>query len=416
MIWLWVFYLLFDRKKNNVGRASFMVVTFLCMICEMARIVDPFSRGVWSHETFRTWVTLEVLFILSLLLIAADAAAWLNYFSVESLLLKPQRRWRHGIYGGIILLFVQSFIVVGVSSFQSRYTRGVTIGWLLSALFLAVFGLLTIFQSLREVQWAVTLDIATHCEEVRLEIFFEGENTTDDSMKKSQSEKKSKRIAKYLICLSILFIFDLGFGGKLSAVEMDIVHLFYDIVLKAMLAVMLIQRRPLLDARSYELDIHSRYKPFDQTLYSGCDATRTVFRLNEMVRVKTAELAEKRAINLESENDPKAFSLEVIEAEVKQENQTSHRRTPSNTLSLQNLEVTEKHTQKLELTDSERVKPTKEIEKSDDVSVYNAESTSRQPEEIRSESSNGGSAAPAKSNGIPNRLQKNKPSVEIIRT
>lgn len=214
-----------------------------------------------------------------------------------------------------------------------------------------------------------------------------------------------------------MFIFDLGFGEKLSALEMDIVHLVYDIVLKIMMAVMLFQRRPLLDARSYELDIHSRYKPFDETVYSGCDATRTVFKLKEMVRIKTAEVAERRAINLESEKDPQTLSLEIIHPEVNDENQATHVPTPSNTLSLQNLEVTEKQTQKQEFSDSELcVKPPREIEKSDDISVYNAESTSRQPEaEIRSESSNGYWTAPAKSKNISHRPQKNQPSVEIIR-
>lgn len=98
-----------------------------------------------------------------------------------------------------------------------------------------------------------------------------------------------------------LFIFDLCIGEKPSAGQMDLMHLMYDVVLKILLAVMLIQRRPIEEPRRYEIDIHEKYKPFDETLYSGCDATRTVSKLRTLVREKTIELTEKKAKQKQSD-------------------------------------------------------------------------------------------------------------------
>lgn len=304
MFW-WVFYLLFARRDDNVGRASFMTIAFLCLICEMGRIFDPFTRwGIWSDETLRSYLTLEVLLMLTLLLIASDAAAWLNYFSVENLLLKPQRRYRHAIYVGLILLFIQSIIVIAISNFHSENSRGVTIGWLLSGLIMVLIGLFSMLQSLREVAKAKKLEEQTLCdnEEVGNAIFIQSEYKDEDIKKRSKSKKKSLRIAKYLCCVALLFTFDLCFGAQPSEGEMDLIHLFYDILLKILLAVMLFQRRPVTGSREYEKDIHQKYKPFDERIFSGCDATRTVYKLQEMVRMKTEEVKKKKSMETVGED------------------------------------------------------------------------------------------------------------------
>jgi len=306
ILWWWVFYLLFARKKDNVNRASFMTIAFLCLLCEMARIFDPFTRWrVWSNETLRSFLTLELLLMLTLLLIASDVAAWLNYFSVENLLLKPQRRYRHAIYIGLILLFIQSIIVITISTFHSENSRGVTIGWLLSALIMVFIGLFSMLQSLREVAKAKKLEEKTFCEneEVANAIFIQSDYKEEDIYKRSKSKKKSLRIAKYLSCVAMLFIFDLCFGSQPSGGDMDLIHLMYDILLKILLAIMLFQRRPITETRPYERDIHQRYKPFDERIFSGCDATRTVYKLQEMVRVKTQEIEKKKAMQNKSESD-----------------------------------------------------------------------------------------------------------------
>jgi len=372
-IWWWVFYLLFARKKDNVGRAAFMMLTFLCLTCEMARIIDPFTRwGIWSNETLRTYLTLELLLMLTLLLVASDAASWLNYFSAESLLLKPQRRYRHSIYVGIVLLIVESIISVSINTFKSQYTRGMTIGWLLSALLMVLIGLFTMLQSLREVEIAVKLEQDTILEDVHNVFFFATEYKEEDDEKRSKSRKKSFRLAKYLSCLACLFLFDLCFGEKPSKGDMDLLHLMYDSALKILLAVMLFQRRPIKVARTYEVDIHQRYKPFDQTIFSGCDATRTVYKLREMLRKKESEIALEKSFLIASKNH------ECDKASEPMSLPEDHQRTPSNTIPLQAVEMTEKlqHTDLGSETDM-RVRPPIEILHSKDSTSNNRKNVTR---------------------------------------
>jgi len=409
-IWWWVFYLLFARKKENVGRAAFMMITFLCVICEMARIIDPFARwDIWSNETLRTYLTIELLLMLTLLLIAADAASWLNYFAVESLLLKGQRRYRHSLYAGVVLINVESIILVGVNTFMSEYARGLTIGWLLCALIMILIALLTMYQSVREVGIAVKLEQNTHLEEVRNEFFFETEYNEVENEKKAKNRKKSVRLMKYLCCFACLFILDLCFGGKPSAGEMDLMHLLYDVVLKVVLMVMLIQRRPVKVARTYEVDIHHRYKPFDQTIFSGCDATRTVFKLQEMVRKKTTEVEKEKLLQSELENHYDQPSQPTFLTE-------QHERTPSHTLPLEGVEMiqTPQHTEPGSETDM-RVRPPIEVMSSNECTPNNAEIVRPSFGESESLSTKDQKATDDKSAVLLNEPRKTEPPVKQVR-
>lgn len=406
-MWWWVFYLLFARAEGNVGRASFMMEAFLCLICETARIIDPFSRwGVWSNETLRSFLTLEMFLMLSLLLMASDATAWLNYYSVESLLLKPQRRYRHSIYVGIILLLVQSFVIVGINAFHMNYARGMTIGWLLSALLMVVLGLVTMFQSIRDVEKAIKLyQDKSISEEVRKAIFFEGECVMEEFSKRTKSMKKSLRVSKYLSCLGCLFVLDLCFGGKLSAGEMDLTHLFYDTVLKILLAVMLFQRRPSKNARVYEIDIHKKYKPFDETLFSGCDATRTIYKLEKLVGKKRLELEDTS----HKYEYPK-LSLSNIHCE----SPSQKILTPSNTIFLE--KINDAHRQKSEASCTISCIRPNEVLQIDGPVLNDAEHVTGQiVVNAQRHSSKGEPVIAAESQGVSKRPKQHNPSIEIIR-
>merc|ERR1719419_1574261 len=182
--------------------------------------------------------------------------------------------------------------------------RGMTLGWLFSAIIMDLIALLTMFQSLWDVAKAIKLEEETleNNEEVGNAIFCQEESEDKDVIKREKSKKKSVRLAKYLGTLALLFIFDLCFGIEPSQGAMDLLHLMYDIVLKILLGVMLFQRRPIKGARAYEVHIHTKYKPFDQTIFSGSDATRTVSKLKLMVREKTMELAKMKQMEVVSEN------------------------------------------------------------------------------------------------------------------
>merc|ERR1712060_362353 len=127
----------------------------------------------------------------------------------------------------------------------------------------------------------------------------------------------------------------------------DLLHLMYDIALKMVLGIMLVQRRPIKGARAYEVHIHTKYKPFDQTIFSGSDATRTVSKLKVMVRERTMELAKIRSMEVVSENH-EYDALPPAPAPPEQDLQTQ-----SETLPLEAVEVSEKpeHTQDRSETD-----------------------------------------------------------------
>jgi len=388
-----------------------MMVSFFCLMCEMARSFDPFARwGIWSNETLRSFLTLEVFFMLAMLLVASDAAAWWNYFAVESLLLKPQRRYRHAVYVGAVLLLIQSILLIGVSNIQNEYTRGMTIGWLLSGIIMVIIGVVTMIRSLREVDIAIKLEEKTFFEneEVGNAVFFQSEYKEDDDEKRVKSRKKSLRITKYLLSLGLLFIFDLCFGSELSGGQIDFLHLLYDIALKIMLAVMLVQRRPIKGARTYEIDIHTRYKPFDETIFSGCDATRTVFKLQEMVRDKTTELAqrEKKAMQKASENHE--YNPLPTPPAVPEEN--LERRSDS--VPLQALEMTETHVRTEEASSSQvRVIAPIEVINSNSTTSKAGETTKGQSKpEAGAEEIKSGPVTELKTEGLSDETTNKEPS------
>lgn len=297
VIWWYVIYLLFLHSDDNVGRTQFMIVGFLCLICEMARVFDPFTRyEIWSNESLRAWLTIELTMMLALLLIYADAIAWLIYNSYARLMLKPHRRYRHIVFIGLSLLILQCGIVAVLNFFRSSYSRGAAIGWLLSSLIMVACGLLTMYVSVHDVKAAVKIETETQLENPKVSnaIFFTSEFSLDvdhqERESRRKSKKKAKRLAKYMLLVACLFIFDLVITGDITGDgtgKMDLLHLVYDISLKILLAVALVQRRPVTDGRQYEANIHEKYKPFDHTLISGDAATRTVPKLREIVREKT---------------------------------------------------------------------------------------------------------------------------------
>jgi len=320
LIMWWVdFYLVFSRS-NNVGRASFMTASFLCLICEMGRAIDPFARrGIWSNETLRVYITFEVWIILTLLLLASDISAWLNYESVPGLLLKPRGRYRLLLYIGIFLMFIQTMVLILINFVNTKNSRGITIGWLLSALVMISIGLIAMLISLREVSKTVYLRRNVDAE-VRDTIFNLDESTPEYHEKRKQKhrsrylgcirsclscsflfdweeydekeggwkrtkyKKKSWRLAKYMICLACLFIFDIFFGAKPRPGEMDLLHLVYELTLKVMLGFMIFQRRPITEARGYEKDIHSGYHPFIRSINK-----MTFYHLNRSVTVEKSK-------------------------------------------------------------------------------------------------------------------------------
>jgi len=293
-----------------------MTPAFICLMCEMARTVDPFTRwGIWSNRSLRVWLTIEILIMLILLLLAADISAWLNYISVPSLLLKPQRRFRHALYIGVVLMFIQSMILIGIDLLSAEVSRGITIGWIFSALIMILIGWCTMLISIRDVDKSLDLRSRTapkigdtiFCiddeEEYHAErkpkdrssclskcrsyltcafIFENDENS--GFQKKIKYMKKSWRLAKYMMCLACLLIFDVLFGVNPTPGEMDLLHLVYDLILKIMLTFMIFQRRPINDPRGYEQDIHKAYKPFNSTLYSGSRELHTYYNLEQKVK------------------------------------------------------------------------------------------------------------------------------------
>jgi len=337
VMWWWALCLLFTRSKNNVGRASFMTPAFICLMCETARTIDPFTRlGIWSNRSLRIWLTIEILIMLSLLLLASDISAWLNYISVPSLLLKPQRRFRHALYVGIFLMFIQSMILVGVDLLSADVSRGITIGWLFSALIMILIGWCTMIISIIDVD--LSLDLRSRTEaKVADTIFciddeeYHGDRKPKDRstclskfrsyltcayifenwensgfQKKVKYMKKSWRIAKYMMCLACLLIFDVCFGVNPTPGEMDLLHLVYDLILKIMLTFMIFQRRPISDARGYEKDVHEAYKPFNSTLYSGSRELHTHGHLERKVK----EANEKMGLK-DNKNAIKNLTLEA---------------------------------------------------------------------------------------------------------
>jgi len=290
-----------------------MTPAFICLMCETARTIDPFTRlGIWSNRSLRVWLTIEILIILSLLLLASDISAWLNYISVPSLLLKPQRRFRHALYVGIFLMFIQSVILVGVDLLSAEVARGITIGWLFSAMIMILIGWYTMLISIIEVD--LSLDLRSRTESKVADTIFciddeeeyQGDIKPMDRstclskcrsyltcafifdensgfQKKVKYMKKSWRLAKYMMSLACLLIFDICFGVNPTPGEMDFLHLVYDLILKIMLAFMIFQRRPISDPRGYEKDIHKAYKPFSSTLFSGSRELHTHGHLERKV-------------------------------------------------------------------------------------------------------------------------------------
>jgi len=325
VIYGWALWLLFTRRENNVGRASFMTPAFVCVMCESARTIDPFARwGIWSNRTLRVWLTIEIWIMLSLLLLACDISAWLNYISVPSLLLKPQRRFRHALYVGIFLMLIQSMILIGIDLLSADVSRGVTLGWLFSALIMILIGWYSMLKSIIEVNLALDLRSRTESKVADTifciddeEEYYEDIKPKDRSTrlakcmryltcafifetyenasfwKKVKYMKKSWRLAKYMMCLACLLIFDISFGVNPTPGRTDLLHLVYDLILKIMLTFMIFQRRPISDPRGYERDIHKAYKPFNSTLFSGSRELHThdhlerkVKEANEKMRLK----------------------------------------------------------------------------------------------------------------------------------
>jgi len=277
-----------------------MAPAFLCLVCETARTIDPFTRrGNWSNRTLRLWLTVETWIILALILIGSDISAWLNYHAVKSLLLKPQRRYRHTIYCGVLLTLIQSMIILGINLFSDAGSRGLIIGWLFSALIMILFGLVTMLKSIREVDKA--LELRRRTDPKVCDVIFAKEEKEEESLKKIKYRKKSKRLAKYMMCFACLLIFDITLGIKPTPGEMDLLHLVYDLILKIMLMIMIFQRRVIRESRNYELDVQDFYEPFDLTFKSGSRELHTYYKLEEMVAEKNQKMGikeEKKLKNL----------------------------------------------------------------------------------------------------------------------
>jgi len=387
VMWLWTLTLLFTRRKHNVGRASFITPASMCIICEMARTIDPFTRwGIWSNRSLRIWLTIEVWIMLSLLLLACDIAAWLNYYSVPSLLLKPQRRYRHSLYIGICLMFIQGMILLGMDLLSAEVSRGMIIGWIFSALILMLIGMYTMLVSIREVHRSLelrsrtapkvgdTIFCADEEEDIHGDIktkdrstcfskcrsyltcafIFEKEENYENSghQKRIKYMKKSWRLCKYMICLACLLIFDVSLGVNPTPGEMDLIHLVYDLVLKIILVFMIFQRRPIPEPRDYEKVIHEGYKPFNETLFSGSKELHTYHELQLKVSEATKRMGLKDNHN----------SIQNLTVQEKSRNDGYYRAASYDDDSVANLPLEGDIRGKLEITAPfAPVKPPKEV-------------------------------------------------------
>jgi len=287
ILWWWVFARIFAHKKDNDSRAAFMLVMFLCIMVDMGRSVDPFyERDVTSYELLRCGMQVETCLLLVLLLVAADAASWLNYFALEGLLIKPVRTFRHILYiGATASVFLTIIVIVFYASVKTYY-QGVVMGSCFSNLLLILWALTSMFISVMEVRGAIKT-----VQQTDDQLLESGEvehlPTREEVEYADKTQKKTKRVAKYIGLIAIILILDVCLGVPITGGNADFINFVYGVSFKSMLALMLWQRRPVKGGRQYEHNIHMRYKPFE-TFVTGDTATRTVKSFKKMCREVTS--------------------------------------------------------------------------------------------------------------------------------
>jgi len=250
------------------------------------------------------WLILEVNILILFYLLGADRYAWLNYSSLESLLLKPHRTYRHVLYVGSALYTLFSVFAMFCYIIWKEYSQGITIGWLLSGMVLLVWALITMWQSVWDVYKATKLAKMTLATDVMVSIDmgFSVKELEEDSRYANWMKRKTTELGITVNVLGSSLLLDLVFGAVSSGFAADFTLLAYGIVLKIVIGLMLWQQ---YDVDKEDLCVDPKYQEYNpfETLFSGDSATRTVRELKQQISLSSLSMQKSRS------NDEIIFSV-----------------------------------------------------------------------------------------------------------
>lgn len=253
-----------ELQNEEVWAASLVVITFLCLLSEMGSCVDPFARfKVFDDDIVRMFETITVMLLMMYLLVAADAAIWLNYITLGSLLIKPNGSHRYALYVSCLVYLILSFVIVCIYGFEVENCRGFALGWLLTSVTLSVYSVIALLLSVRDIKQAIKLG-REHAEALDLD-----QDTFEKEVELSKTTvQRSKQLAIYLSILGIFVFVDLCRGTLSDPGGNELVYFMYGLGLKLLISFMLLQRKPI---GGYGV----KYRPF-VTFKTGDTSSHTI--------------------------------------------------------------------------------------------------------------------------------------------